>query len=232
MTPQECAVEAVRSFARGASAVHVHPRDTDGRETFDPDAVAATVAAIRSACPELPVGVSTREPIEPDLARRIAAIRGWTVLPDFASVNVHEPGADAVAGALHERGIGVEAGIWTVDAARAWRAWRVPALRILLECMEESAEGAVANARAMLEVIGPSARPRQHGEGLPHDEGTPTRSVLLHGEGPATWAVLREAVALGLDTRIGLEDPPMLPDGSPTHDNAAMVAAAVAVGAT
>jgi uncharacterized protein (DUF849 family) len=216
MTPHACAADAVRSFARGVSAVHVHPRDAAGRESLDPEAVAATVAAIRAACPELPVGVSTREPIEPDLARRLEAIRGWTVRPDFASVNVHESGAEAVAEALHEQGIGVEAGIWTAEAARAWRAWRVPARRVLLECMEESAEAALANARAMLEVIGPS--------------GMADRP-LLHGEGPATWAVLREAVALGLDTRIGLEDTLVLPDGTPAPDNAAMVAAAVALGA-
>src|SRR6266540_926275 len=151
MTPRECAAEAVRSFARGVSAVHVHPRDAEGRESLEPGAVAATVSAIRAACPELPVGVSTREPIEPDLARRLEAIRGWTVRPDFASVNVHEPGAEAVAEVLHEQGVGVEAGIWTADAARAWRAWRVPSRRVLLECMEESEEAALANARAMLE---------------------------------------------------------------------------------
>jgi uncharacterized protein (DUF849 family) len=215
MTPQACAAEAVRSFARGVSAVHVHPRGVDGRESLEPEAVAATVAAIRAACPELPIGVSTREPIEPDLSRRLEAIRGWTVRPDFASVNVHESGAEAVAGALHEQGIGVEAGIWTAGAARAWRAWRIPARRVLLECMEESEEAALVNARAKLEVIGSS----------------PAGRPLLHGEGPATWAVLREAVALGLDTRIGLEDTLVLPDGSPAPDNATMVAAAVALGA-
>src|SRR5262245_48054882 len=106
MTPQDCAVEAVRSFARGVGAVHVHARDAGGLESLDPGVVAATVAAIREACPELPVGVSTREPILPDLARRLEAIRNWTVLPDFASVNVHESGAEAVAGVLYERGVG------------------------------------------------------------------------------------------------------------------------------
>ena len=35
----------------------------------------------------------------------------------------------------------------------------------------------------------------------------------------------------GLDTRIGLEDVLVLPDGSPATDNAALVAAARALGA-
>jgi uncharacterized protein (DUF849 family) len=56
--------------------------------------------------------------------------------------------------------------------------------------------------------------------------------VLLHAEGPATWPVLAEAVRRGLDTRIGLEDTLCLPDGSPAEDNAALVAAAVAIGAS
>jgi uncharacterized protein (DUF849 family) len=218
MTPAECAAEAVRCFARGASAAHVHPRGGDGRESLEPEVIGATVFAIREACPELPVGVSTREPIEPDAARRLAAVRRWGGLtgaarPDFASVNVHEPGAEAVAAALHQQGIGVEAGIWTAAAARAWLGWRVPVCRILLECMEESVSEALANARDMLRVIGPQ------------------RGVLLHGEGPATWEVLRAAVRQGLDTRIGIEDHRSLPDGSPAPDNAAMVAAAVELGA-
>ena len=55
--------------------------------------------------------------------------------------------------------------------------------------------------------------------------------VLLHGEGPATWDVLRAAVRRGLDTRIGLEDALWLPGGEAASDNAAMVATAVALGA-
>lgn len=41
------------------------------------------------------------------------------MLPDFASVNWHEDGADEVAAALLEIGVGVEAGLWHVDAALA-----------------------------------------------------------------------------------------------------------------
>src|SRR5258706_4673935 len=217
MTPTAYALDGVRCFARGASAVHVHPRDADGRESLGAEVVAGAVRAIRDACRELPIGVSTGAWIEPDPSQRVRAVRRWTVLPDFASVNVHEVGAEAVAAALHERGVGVEAGIWTVEAAQRWRGWRTPALRVLLECMEESADDALANARSMLDVVRSSARPGGR--------------VLLHGEGASAWAVLHEAVALGLDTRIGLEDTLVLPDDAPAPDNAELVAAAVALGA-
>ena len=219
-TPADYAIDVARCVTRGANAFHVHPRDDDGRETLDAGAVAAAVRAIRAASQGLPVGVSTREPIEPDLSRRLHTIDGWTVLPDFASVNVHEPGAEHVARLLHDLGVGVEAGIWTEAAAQAWTGWTTPTRRILLECMEESADDALVNARAMLDVVWRAGPP----------SGRPP--VLLHGEGPATWDVLREAVRRRLDTRIGLEDTLELPDGSPATDNAAMVTAAVALGAT
>jgi uncharacterized protein (DUF849 family) len=53
--------------------------------------------------------------------------------------------------------------------------------------------------------------------------------VLLHGMGSSTWPAVARAAALGLDTRIGLEDVLVLPDGAPAPDNAALVRAAVGV---
>jgi uncharacterized protein (DUF849 family) len=214
ITPAEVAADAVRCESVGAAAVHVHPRDEEGRETLAAEAVDATVAALRRACPELPVGVSTGAWMAPDPDERVAAVESWTVLPDFASVNAHEEGAERVAAALHSRGIGVEAGLWTPAAIVAYQAWRIPCVRLLLECMETEEDRALANAHAMLGALGDKS------------------SVLLHAEGPAVWAVLREAVRLGLHTRVGLEDTRMMPDGTMAPDNRALVEAAVTIGAT
>ncbi|MCX4385989.1 3-keto-5-aminohexanoate cleavage protein [Micromonospora peucetia] len=217
VTPAELAADAARCAGLGAGAVHVHPRDAAGRESLHPSVIAAALDAIRAACPEVPVGVSTGAWIEPEPAARVAAVRAWTVLPDFASVNAHEPGAEAVAAALRERGVLVEAGLWTVDAVETYARWRVPAGRILVECMAEDPAVALADAAAMLSALPPSAA-----------EGPP---VLLHAEGPATWSVLAEAVHRGLHSRVGLEDTLLLPDGSIAPDNAALVVAALAAGA-
>ncbi len=214
LTPAELAADAARCAALGVGAVHVHPRTAVGVESLRPAVIADAVAAIRAATPGLPVGVSTGAWIEPDPLARVAAVRAWTVLPDFASVNGHEPGAEAVAAALHERGVLVEAGLWTVAAVAAYQRWRVPVGRVLVECMADSSESALADAAAMLDALGAGGPP-----------------VLLHAEGAGVWAVLDEAVRRGLDTRIGLEDTLRLPDGSPTPDNVALVAAAVARGA-
>jgi uncharacterized protein (DUF849 family) len=216
ITPAEVAADAVRCESVGAAAVHVHPRDEDGRETLAAEAVDATVAALRRACPELPVGVSTGAWIAPDPGERVAAIESWRVLPDFASVNAHEEGAERVAAALHARGIGVEAGLWTPAAVAAYQGWGVPCVRLLLECMEPQEDRALANAHAMLAALG-------GGQPVP---------VLLHAEGPAVWAVLREATRLGLHARVGLEDTRTMPDGTMAPDNRALVEAALTFGMT
>lgn len=214
LTPAELAADAVRCVTAGVAAVHVHPRDASGAESLGPAVIAEAVTAIRDARPGLPVGVSTGAWIVPDPAERVAAVRAWTVLPDFASVNAHEPGAAEVAAALHERGVMVEAGLWTPAAVDAWRRWSAPTGRILVECMAEQVETALADATAIL-----AALPGEH------------PPVLLHGEGPATWPVYAEAVRRGLHTRIGLEDTLLLPDGTQAPDNATLVTTARATAA-
>jgi aminoglycoside/choline kinase family phosphotransferase len=58
-----------------------------------------------------------------------------------------------------------------------------------------------------------------------------TAPRLQHGDGEATWVLLADAVRRGIDTRIGLEDTRYQPDGTLTAGNAALVRAAVQLGA-
>ena len=74
LTPEDLADDAQRTEEAGAEALHVHPRDDAGTESLEPDAVASALTAIKKACPDLPVGISTAAYIEPDLSRRIALI--------------------------------------------------------------------------------------------------------------------------------------------------------------
>jgi uncharacterized protein (DUF849 family) len=133
------------------------------------------------------------------------------VLPDFASVNWHEDGADAVAQALLDRGVGVEAGIWHAAGLDAWAAspLRSRCLRVLVEVgdigdVDEVGRQAISLVSAV----------RAHEADVP---------VLLHGEGASAWPALRLAVELGLDTRVGLEDTLVLPDGRVAAGNAELV---------
>ena len=210
ITPAEQATEARASVAAGASAIHVHVRDEHGNESLEPDDVAKTLETIRSACPGIPVGISTGAWIIPDLHQRLRAINAWTVLPDVASVNLHEAGAAQVIELLLDRGIGVEAGVWNAPAAVTLveSGLEDRCARILLEPAEASC-WARLNLRQIEGVLAGGQTPR-----------------LLHGLGRCTWHLLELATRRHYDTRIGFEDTLRLPDGSRASGNAELVAAA------
>lgn len=215
VSPGAMAESAARAVAAGARDVHVHPRTPCGGDTLSPRVLAVTLAAVRGAV-GVPVGVTTGAWAEPDPVRRVERVRAWTVLPDHASVNWHEPGAEELAAALLERGVGVEAGLWsgTDGPARFLRSPLAPrVLRVLAEVTDPDPTTAGSTARSLLADLGTA-----HG-----------RPVLLHGEDGGAWPVLRLARRLGLATRIGLEDTLVLPDGSLARSNAQLVAIALAM---
>ncbi|TDB75141.1 hypothetical protein E1264_40205 [Actinomadura sp. KC216] len=216
VSPEEIAAAVRAAVDVGAQDAHVHPRDGSGAETVDPAHVAAAVSAVREAAPSIQVGVTTGEWTEPDPLERAAKIRSWPVAPDHASVNFHEDGAELVAEALFERGVAIEAGIFSgTDGADRFLRWPHAhhVLRILAEVTDPDPETATGTAKALLHELGTN-----HG-----------RPVLLHGEEGGAWPVLRLAVRLNLDVRIGLEDTLVLPDGAPATDNAALIQTARAL---
>ena len=216
LTPAELAAAARAAAGQGARALHLHPRDTAGKETLDPAQVLAAVAATRAAT-GLPVGVTTGIwTVNGDLARRLDLVARWTGpdRPDYASINMNEPGTDDLADLLTRLGIQIEAGVWTAADARLLgvAAFKDRILRVLMEPVDRSQAAAVATAAeaaSELARLGVTARQVHHGYDL------------------ATWDVMRAAVAMGQDIRVGLEDTTVLPDGSAAEGNADLVAAAV-----
>ncbi|MCL7428793.1 3-keto-5-aminohexanoate cleavage protein [Streptomyces sp. YS415] len=209
LSPEAMAESAAEAVAAGATEVHVHPKTPCGRDSLSPRIVAATLEAIRARV-SVPVGVTTGAWAEPDPEARVSRVRAWTVLPDHASVNWHEPGAEEVAAALLDRGVGVEAGVWsgTDGAARFARSPLGPrVLRVLAEVTDTAPETAEASARELLAELGSAFG----------------RPVLLHGEDGGAWPVLRLAGRLGLATRVGLEDTLLLPSGERALSNAQLV---------
>lgn len=134
-SPDQLAADVAAVAGAGAGAVHLHVKDLAGADTFDGDAVAAVLNAVRAVAPSVPVGVATGAWALPDPAERVRVISSWPVLPDFASVNWHEDGADGVARALLGRGVGVEAGLWHEQGVAAWLGSPVRdrCLRVLIE---------------------------------------------------------------------------------------------------
>jgi uncharacterized protein (DUF849 family) len=214
LTPDELAADAGRALAAGAAELHVHPRAADGRDTTEPGTVAATVRAIRAACPGVPLGLTTGLwTTDGDAERRQAFVEAWEELPDYASVNLSEPGSAELCALLARRGVGVEAGVWTLADARLLVERGLAPLRVLVETSDGGAEDPVAAAAEIDELLVRSGV---------------TAPQLLHGAGADAWQVLDAAVALGhdVDVRIGLEDTTAMPDGSPARDNAQLVAEA------
>jgi uncharacterized protein (DUF849 family) len=208
----QLAADAAVCVRAGAGAIHVHPRDPRGYESLEATVVDPVVRAIRAAA-HVPIGVSTGAWIEPDPGRRSAAVATWRG-PDMASVNLGEEGAETVMRALLSAGIGVEAGIWSVDdAERLARSGMVDRLtRVLIEIVDP-VDDPIATALTILAAL---------------DRLDVNVPRLMHGEREATWPVHALALERGLDTRIGLEDTVDLPDGSLAPSNESLVRAALA----
>lgn len=213
VSPDQLAAEAVAAHRAGASAVHMHPKTADGVDSLLPETVAAAVTTVRRALPGLPLGVTTGYWALPDAAERLAAVRSWTVLPDFASLNWHEPGSPELAEVLLGKGLGVEVGIFHAEAAESWAASDIAqhCMRVMIE-LQADADTALADD--LLERV------RSAGSPAP---------ILLHGLDESCWPLLEHAGRCNVQTRIGMEDTLRLPDGSTAPGNAELVAAAVAL---
>jgi uncharacterized protein (DUF849 family) len=217
---EELTREAVACVAAGARAIHLHPRDATGHERLDAAIIDTVVQQVREAC-GVSVGVTTGEWIEPDLSRRLALVREWRA-PDYASVNLSEEGSVEMMETLLQVGVGIEAGVWTVeDAERLGDSGlgnRVT--RVLVEPGELQVGSSAEDALGLVEEIHRTL-----------DRFGLTVPRLQHGDGRVTWVVLADAVRRGIDTRIGLEDTVFEPNGERTTGNEALVRAARALGA-
>ena len=200
----------------GASELHLHVRGDRGVESLAPDHVDATIRALKAALPGTLIGISTGAWIEKDDDRTLAYAGRWSVLPDYASVNLREKNAPALIERLHRSGIGVEAGLG--DKADAKRLLSLGldrfALRLLVEVSEQEPVSAHAVTDEILEVL---------------RTATFAKPILLHGDKASAWPLLRRAVESGFSTRIGLEDVNVLPDGSTARSNTELVTAAVRI---
>jgi uncharacterized protein (DUF849 family) len=215
-TPAELAAEARASVDAGARVLHLHPYDADGRETLDAEPCAAALRAVRAACPGIPISLSTSADIEADPERRRALVAGWTELPELVTANQGEAGILDLCALLVERGVGIEAGLLSLSDAHAFVASGIAdrCVRAMVEPLREDPDAALAEAEAIEEVLA---------------AGGVSLEQVHHGDGLASWAVNRRGAARGHGIRTGLEDTPVLPDGSMAAGNAELVAAAAAI---
>jgi uncharacterized protein (DUF849 family) len=210
LTPDELAADARAVVEAGAHELHIHARDAEGRESLHPDDMARALAAIRASVPGIPVGVSTGWWIPPRGRTRQQHISAWHVLPDYVSINLIEEDAAEVIDLVLEKGIGVEAGLWSASDAERFVANPNArnCLRVLIEINDQDFAAGAAVAAQITEIL---VRAKIH---LP---------CLLHGFENTMWPFYREALRLQLDARIGFEDGKLLPSGMVAEDNAALI---------
>jgi len=206
----ESSVAAVRA---GANELHVHVRDERGNESLKPEAVDSIVGTLRDALPGTLIGISTGGWIEHDDARRLEYIDEWRNVPDHASVNIDELGAIEVGLALHHRGIGIEAGLSSIDdAIKLTESALAPLiLRVLVEPDLQDPDRAMAIAREIIARLSTSQN---------------RKPILLHGFDETAWSFILEACRNGWSTRVGFEDTKFLPDGTEARSNAELIEAA------
>ncbi|WP_227353510.1 3-keto-5-aminohexanoate cleavage protein [Haladaptatus salinisoli] len=219
-TPEELATEARAAVDAGAESLHLHPYDERGHQTLAAEPCAVTLRAVRDACPGIPISLSTSADIEPDSKRRHEFVAAWTVLPDLVTANMGEAGILELCELLVERGIGIEAGLLSLDDARIFVESGIASrcVRAMVEPLDSDPDDAVSHAKAIERTL---------------IEGDVPLEQIHHGDGIASWAVNRRAVARGHGIRTGLEDTLVLPDGRTASGNGELVAAAaslVAVG--
>jgi uncharacterized protein (DUF849 family) len=206
--------EAARAAVdAGAQSVHVHALDDAGRETLDGVACARVLRAIRALCPETSISLTTSAAIVADQKERLRIVEAWEEMPDLVTANQGEPGIVELCDLLLSRGVGIEAGLLSVDDARAFVGSGLAerCRRVLIEPLDTDPEIAIQHAAAMEEIVASA--------GI-------TLEQVHHGYGIACWAVNQRALERGHGIRTGLEDVALLPDGKLARDNTDLVAAA------
>jgi len=160
--------------------------------------------------------LSTSADVVPDPRRRLALVEAWTELPDLVTANQGEGGIVELCELLVTRGIGIEAGLLSLDDAQRFVATGIASrcIRAMVEPLDADPDTAVEHAAAIEQLLA--------------DAGVSPEQVH-HGDGIASWAVNLRAIPRGHGIRTGLEDTPVLPDGRTAEGNSDLVAAAASM---
>lgn len=226
LTPAELAADVAACAAAGAAAVHLHVRDAAGAHSLDPGLYREAVAAVRAACPDIVIQVTTE------------AVGRYAPAEQMATVRALRPAAVSLA--LREL-VPDPASEGAARASFAWMQEAGVAPQVILyapeevtRCRDLVGRGVIPFAAPfLLFVLGRYAADQQS---APEDLDP---FVAALGDLATPWAVCafgrREAECAvaaarrGGHVRVGFENNLHLPDGTLAPDNAASVAATAAM---
>ncbi|HEV8421427.1 MAG TPA: 3-keto-5-aminohexanoate cleavage protein [Actinomycetota bacterium] len=222
ITPEEIAEEVVRSVNEGASMVHIHARDPDGRPTTDPDVlrrirdlIRARVDVVINMSTGAEVGMSQEERIQVlDAGPEIASLNLGSM--NFGDLLFDNPPAliEALAKRMLAEGIRPELEIY--DVGMLATAGRLVAGGLLEEPLLYNfvmgvPGGIAASADNLLALLANRPRP-----------GTWTATGIARDELPLGTL----AAVLGGHVRVGFEDNIFYRRGELARSNAQLVARA------
>jgi uncharacterized protein (DUF849 family) len=234
LTAEEIADDAERCFDAGATIVHLHARDADGRPEWRRGAYAEMIPEIRRRCPGIVVCVTTSGREVAEVGRRCDVVTlDGNARPDMASLTL---------GSLNfHTGASVNA-IETVEAIAATMATHGirPELEIFDLGMAHLAHRLVA--RGLIEaplysnlLLGfPNSAPADAPSLVALVQALPSRTAVWAAAGFGAYQLPATAlaVAMGGHVRTGLEDNPWLDaEGTAPATNLALVQRAAAAAA-
>jgi uncharacterized protein (DUF849 family) len=194
----------------GCKVFHIHCYDENGNESLKPNDVNRLVLLVKNISPEIQIGISSGDWIEPDFDKRKSYIKSWEYRPDFISVNFIEENAIEISKLLASKGISIEAGLNEKRAAEVFVESNLinDCCRILIEPEPEELDSAIQIINEIEKVL---------------DAANVKIPRLLHGFNAVAWDILREAKKRGYDSRIGMEDTIYLEDGVIVKSNLELI---------
>lgn len=229
----EITATAIACQRAGAGAIHAHIRDPDGRHSLDTGLYAELLAALHSACPDLPVQLTTESVglYSPAQQRAcLAALR-----PDGFSIALTEmladgdiPAARRSYFAAQEAGIAIQHILYTPEdvalLAHHLALGTFPApeqaglqLMLVLGRYTPGQQSTPAMLTPYLSAL----------QTLPPNAGQPDWAICAFG--PGETACLYHALQSGGKVRVGFENSLWHSDGSLARDNADRVAVIAAL---
>ena len=233
-TPDEIAAEARRSVEAGASIVHIHARQDDGRPAYDVDTYARIDAAVRARCPDVIINYSTGA-IGIGREERVAHI--VALRPDMAALNMGSMNyaiySEKNKTFYHDHVFANPFG----DILFFLEAMNTAGTRPEMECFDT---GHIHNAAPLIDM-GVLRPPWQFSlimgvlGGIPGttknlvqqvDELPPGAHWQVIGIGARQWPLVAAAITLGGNVRVGLEDNLYVAPGQLARSNGELVARA------
>ncbi len=233
-TPKEIALSAKSAYDAGASVVHIHARDSDGKGTFEPKIFAEIAEQTKALCPII-LNFSTGS-LSDDTSQQETIIR--QIRPDMAALNMGTMNYAKYVPAKKDFAFDFVFPNTFAKIERLLVAMNDAAVKPELECFDSGH----TNSIWALYDKGVLKKPTQFSFIMGVMTGLPTSVDALSlqknqipehfsweviGIGRSQWMILASALVLGGNIRVGLEDNFYLPNGEMAKGNGPLCESAV-----